>query len=502
MKTVCKKLFSLMLVAILLVSALPFAASAAGAEAIAYNYKIVIDGYTMDATDGNGIVTAAELYDFLEMSQGEDAALDAWIASVAGTDVKSGNVVLTFTASSGEGEGSDEGEGTGEGEGSGEGNQSSAVSMTLTVYDKNDERVESKTAEVPAADVLAWQNDFNGNLAAILAKFGSAYTAADVKSGYANASQVVIMLNTSSNGGTVGGGNVVAGVTLKTDYCGNIPASVGDKYLDVLPTPAKPGQEFSHWFSENLNRIVKADDIIEASDNLTAYWKAPTKYSITFIDERGDEPAVVKAKQVAYGSEIGEMPVPAERDGYVFMYWKVNGKKVDEETVYEWQGDVTAYAHWKLESDVEDVPMGGNTATADGEVYLEIYVNGDTAAVAKSVKITDLAKDNKITQAEVESVVKKYITAKKGYTLKYEGLFDEETWWWYTRDPETNGAKSIVVNRDGDDYVYVMVKNVKTVESDPTNPKTGDGIFAVMSVMMGSGAALVSLNELRKRKMF
>ena len=100
------------------------------------------------------------------------------------------------------------------------------------------------------------------------------------------------------------------------------------------------------------------------------------------------------------------------------------------------------------------------------------------------------------------TVVKKYITAKKGYTLKYEGLFDEETWWWYTRDPETNGAKSIVVNRDGDDYVYVMVKNVKTVESDPTNPKTGDGIFAVMSVMMGSGAALVSLNELRKRKMF
>ena len=44
-----------------------------------------------------------------------------------------------------------------------------------------------------------------------------------------------------------------------------------------------------------------------------------------------------------------------------------------------------------------------------------------------------------------------------------------------------------------------MVNNVKVVASDPTNPKTGDGIFAVMSVMMGSGAAALSLIELRKR---
>ena len=494
MKTVCKKLFSLMLVAILLVSALPFAAMAAGDITV-----WIIEQPNSAPANESAWFTVPE-------GSTQDQVYAAYKAAggtgtfVSLEDVGGGEMVLTVApASSGEGSGSGSGSNTGSGSGS---SSTTTVSMTLTVYDKNDQRVESKTAEVDAADVLAWQNDFNGSLAAILAKFGSAYTAADVASGYANSNQVVIMLNvagSSSNGGNGGdGGNVVAGVILKTDYCGNIPANVGDKYLDVLPIPAKPGQDFAYWQSAT-HGIVKADTIVEGDDTLTAYWKAPTKYTISFIDERGTEPDVIKMKQVSYGSAIGEMPVPAAREGYIFAGWKINGKYVNAETVYNWQGDVTAYAQWKLESDTEGEAMGGNAATANGEVYLEIYVNGDTSTVSKRVKITSLADDNKITQAEVETVVKKYVTAKSGYTLKYEGLFDEQSWWEYTHDPETNGAKSIVVNRDGDDYVYVMVNNVKTVAADPTNPKTGDGIFAVMSVMMGSGAAVLSLNELRKR---
>lgn len=483
MKTVCKKLFSLMLVALMLVSAVPFAAMAAGDITV-----WIIELPDAAPKNEDAYFTVAE--------GATDEEIFAEYQRLGGTGTfdsieTDGNekVLYVNPASSG----------TGTGNG-GSGSQTTTANMTLYVYDKDDNKVETKTAAVDAADVLAWQNDFNGNVAAILAKFGSAYTAADVASGFANANQVVIVLKTVSNPNQ--GDNVVADVILKTDYCGNIPAKIGQKYLDVLPTPAKQGQTFAGWFSANLNDFVDEDDKVKGNDTLTAYWNAATKYTMTFIDERGNEPDVVKIKQVAFGSEIGQMPVPAERDGYVFMYWKVNGKKVDAETIYKWDGDVTAYAHWKLESDVEDVPMGGGIATADGKVYLEIYTNGDTQTLAKRVDITDLAKDNKITQAEVESVVKKYITAKAGYTLKYEGLFDEQGWWEYTRDPETDGKKSIVVNRDGDDYVYVMVNNVKVVAADPTNPKTGDGIFAVMSVMMGSGAALVSLNELRKRKLF
>ena len=435
MKTVCKKLFSLMLVALMLVSALPFAVSAAGAEAISYNYTVVIDGSEFPATDANGSVTAEELYDFLELSQGDDATIDAWIASIAPVDVTSGNVFLTVPASN---NGGNEGSGN---EGNG--------------------------------------NEGNGNEGGPI---------------------------TTPDGEAAPEGGVIS-VSLTVDYklsgyeVKTYTTSVGTLYKNFVGVPARNGYDFSGWYSSYYGCVVDiTKDMIMGDDTITGIWSAAKQYTLTLDENRGAEETVNSVKQVTYGQAIGSLPTP-ERDGYVFDGWKLNGKIINANTIWEIPGDGTAYAQWKLESDTEGEAMGGNTATADGEVYLEIYTNGDTAAVAKSVKITDLAKDNKITQAEVESVVKKYITAKSGYTLKYEGLFDEETWWWYTRDPETNGAKSITVNRDGDDYVYVMVKNVKTVESDPTNPKTGDGIFAIMSVMMGSGAALVSLNELRKRKM-
>lgn len=499
MKTVCKKLFSLMLVALMLVSAVPFAASAEGETPVT---KVVvnatIDGAAQPAAEYPVADTAEanELYEYVKADPAEALAEDFEIpegatATVSAATVNGDTMTFSVTFTS----------------------PAPTPTTTYTLYARinvNEEFKQEVVVETATTNKIEeWKKLTAKGIADGL---GLDYD--KVQGNYNTPSSDAATSLTwniwltkadgnvggGENGGNIGDGNIAEEVILKTDYCGNITANIGDKYLDVLPTPAKPGQEFAYWKSET-HGVVGAATVVTGADNLTAYWKAPTKYSITFIDERGDEPDVVKAKQVAYGSEIGEMPVPAKRDGYVFMYWKINGKKVTEETVYEWQGDVTAYAHWKLESDTEGEAMGGGTATADGEVYLEIYTNGDTAALAKRVKITDLAKDNKITQAEVESVVKKYITAKKGYTLKYEGLFDEETWWWYTRDPETDGAKSIVVNRDGDDYVYVMVKNVKTVAADPSNPKTGDGIFAVMSVMMGSGAALVSLNELRKRKM-
>lgn len=338
------------------------------------------------------------------------------------------------------------------------------------------------------------------NIDDILAAFGSAYSASEIASGFANSNQVVLMLKVA--GSATEEDNVVADVILKTDVCGNIPAKVGQKYSDVLPTPEKPGQEFAYWYSENLGGRVKAGSIIEGDDVLTAYWQSPTKYSLAFIDERGSEPDVVLFRQIAYGSAIGTLPVPADRDGYVFVGWKLDatGKYITSETIYEFQGDTTAYAQWKLESDTEDEPMGG-THEKDGKVYLEIYVNGDTENLKKRVDITSYAADDKITRAEAQAVVKKYITAKAGYTLSYDGLFDDPLWWEYKHDPETNGKESIVVNRDGDDYVFVMVKNVKVVAGDSSNPKTGDMILpAAMTMMMVSGLAAAAVYVIGKKR--
>ena len=59
----------------------------------------------------------------------------------------------------------------------------------------------------------------------------------------------------------------------------------------------------------------------------------------------------------------------------------------------------------------------------------------------------------------------------------------------------------MVVNRDGDDYVFVMVKNVKVVTADPSNPKTGDMILpAAMTMMLVSGLAAAAVYVIGKKR--
>lgn len=433
MKTVMKKLLSIMLVALLLVSAVPFQASAA--EMISYSYTVVVDGYSMTATDANGTVTAAELYDFLELSQGEDASIDAWIASVAPVDVKSGNVVLTVAASG-----------------------------------------SSETPDAPTEDEEVKVPDLEDE------------TQPDVD-GEAQPDQVVTTCSLTID-------YKLSGYAVNT-----VKASIGKQYKEYVGVPARGGYDFLGWYSSYYGRIIDVTkDILMGDDTLTGMWSAAKEFTLTLDENRGEEESVNYGVKVTFGENIYAKvnKYQPEREGYVFMGWKLNGKIIDKNTVYELQGDATAYAVWKLESDTEDEPMNG-THTKDGKVYLEIYVNGDTSAAEKKVDITTYADDSKITRSEVQKVVAKYVTAKSGYTLAYEGLFDEESWWWYTRDPETNGKDTIIVNQDGNDYIYVMVKNVKTVEADPSNPKTGDGIVIALATMMSTGGAALALG---KKKFF
>jgi len=426
MKTVMKKLLSVMLVALLLVSAVPFQASADG-------YKVELKFYVNESykeTITEEASSEAEMLAWADISAKDIA--DAYCGDYYNP---AKDTVKGFANTPSEG----------------------ATTLTYNIWI-------TAVAETPDEEEEEDEDD------KVIDAPGEVET-----------EEYVLTVNTGSGS-----------YTIKVVY--------GDDYLDVLAPPARPDREFKGWKSEALDRKVKEGDSIEGDDTVTAIWGSLAEYNLTLDPNRGLAEDVNYGVKVTYGENIFAKvnKYQPEREGYVFMGWKLNGKMIDKDTVYELQGDATAYAVWKLESDTEDEPMNG-THTKDGKVYLEIYVNGDTSAAEKKVDITSYADDNKITQAEVEKVVKKYVTAKSGYKLAYEGLFDEETWWWYTRDPETNGKESIVVNQDGDDYVYVMVKNVKVVAADPSNPKTGDGIAVALATMMSTGGAALALG---KKKFF
>ncbi len=464
MKTVCKKLLCLMLVAMMLVSAVP-AAFATGIERITLvrpNPEEVIE------EEGNdGIETISD------NKRGETPSTINYTINV-GDWSKDEMVAYAVTT----------------------------VSMTSA------EKDELLRDQVDAAEELL---------------HGTAYAADAAKEdnvhgvvNYSGSTEINVWLNSVSvggstggnggngggNGGTGGNGGSKYDCTLYIDYDGyasnrTVKATMGDYYLDLAGVPARPGYEFRGWFSEALDRFVKKGDQITENDTITAIWGNALKYSITFdVNRKGVEP-INRIKSVTYGERIGDMPTPDTKD-FVFMGWYINGKRVNENTIYEWQGDVVAYAKWEDESNIPGRP---NPPEKDGDVYLEIYVNGDTDDLVRRVKMNSYAKDGWIDRDEVKEVVAKHVVAKNGYSLKYEGIFDEEDWWWYCKDPETDGSYKVKVDNWDDHYVYVMVKNVKKAVADSSNPKTGDNIMIAATTMALAGAALVAAVELKKRKM-
>lgn len=151
--------------------------------------------------------------------------------------------------------------------------------------------------------------------------------------------------------------------------------------------------------------------------------------------------------------------------------------------------DMTIYCEWE------------KTYVANKyDVTLRVYTNGDTQYVDKVFDMEDYAGDGKITRTEVENLLDKKYSAKKGYSLAYYGLFTAETW--DDGDYDTDDAvSSIKVNDNSKTVIYVMVKNVKKAVADSSNPKTGDNIMIAATTLALSAAALVSMVELKKRKM-
>ncbi len=513
MKTVSKKLLSLMLVAIMLFAAIPFHAFATEATKL-YRVDVMegtkelerksadLSGITLPKTEdepltidvAQAILQKADLAKYELVPEGTTTAGKyQFIAGESGVD---DGVVISVKKNADSSE-------------TPPAPAEEAKEHSVTVRNDKDEVVENfkvsmKDSEFKNIDVYSAESArslLNAGNSKFKDSFSNDKFVSMMKS--SDGSVVIVLKNVS-------GGNSSNATKMKiTVDTGSgtytIEVYEGQKYKDFLANPARPGQKFLGWKS-SVDGTISDTTVVSADANgstVTALWAEATKYTITFVDERGTSQDVYRGKQVAYGSALGELPTPSSRKGYVFKGWKINGKFVNAETVYEWQDDVTAYAEWALESDTSGKPMDGTTNSKTGKVYLEIYINDNTKTVEKRIDITSYASDDKITRAEVETVVKKYVTAKSGYSLKLIGLFDEEGWYNYTHDPETDGEKEIVVNRDGDDYIYVVVNNVKTVTKDTTNPKTGDtAALGAAAVILVLSAGALTTTTLLKKKVF
>lgn len=469
MKTVMKKLLSLMLVAVLLVSAVPFQASATETE----------------ATDD---ITAVEV-----MSSGRDEDVAAEGEGVAAAAATYGT-------------------------------------LYVSVYevDKDDNAVWLKDVKFQGEEEYALNEAlikkcYSGNYKEW--KWQGSGSPVDMTEGDVNVNLLITPLKTPGNKAPI------TLTLMHNDGTSNretIQMLAGDEILDAVKKAdidiSRKGYKLAGWsFDMNCTEDIGRDDVAKEDMTIYAEWESTGSneadddwytdsdddyYVDDFEGDASDYVTVVldlnysgsKDKYVKGLEPDDKMGVVLEkvddpsRSGYTFegWYWDddYDYKVKDNEYVGGKAGDyIRIYAKWNKKDSTPDV-------------MLRIYINGKTSSAAKIVDMDNYADDGKITRDEVKTVVKKYYTAADNDGLTYHGLFTTDTWDKGDYDVD-DAVSSVKVDKDDDTYIYVMVKNVKVSSNsaaDPSNPKTGDQIFMTVTVMAVSASALALFFFLNKKR--
>lgn len=499
MKTVCKKLFSLMLVAILLVSAIPFAASAATGDPC--TLKVCwYDGTTYIGQNGGNRVVgdSFDIDSYVKSQYDPGYAYTITSRTQNGTAVGSSityvdgeNMIAVYTAKTNAVLTLD----AGTNGGTISGNSSATRDVTYNVA----------VGDLPQAvkannTFLGWFENADGTGHQL--QSNEAWLVNGNKTYYA-------CFRENRNALTISAIKMVDGVqkesyTLFNDsvmenqlLLAYLTTNWNDDVRAAVPTGYKwePEQWYNNAASTPLSDQTQFNDA-----NRAVFVKFTAKsYTLTFDPGVGGK-VNPTSKTVYYDKAVGELPTPS-CDGKVFSHWvDQNGNTVTANTIYKYDGN------HKL------------TAVYQGEIIVNLHMHTEKSKTGGIIApLSGYVAGDDITQTIAMNVVKNYYSGN----MTFVGLFNTSDWNQYV-DGKLPTGKNFVEIPDGvTSYtIHVMINNgtlgnggssnsgstsgsnsgsTSTKPADKTNPATGDGIFAVMSVMMGSGAAVLSLNELRKR---
>lgn len=271
---------------------------------------------------------------------------------------------------------------------------------------------------------------------------------------------------------------------------------------DATPTgyQLKKSGDAIVWYNYNGSTTLSDQlQITSAAQEVLVKYE-PKTFTLYFqVDGGKVDPT---SKTVTYDSKVGTLPTPT-KSGEVFMGWfDSDGVQYTSETVYKVNGNTTLTARWQNES----------------SVLLRIYLSPNTTTPDRIVDITGKVVGNSVGRTEVESVVTKYYS---GSNMKLIGLFSDATWASYKAGSITEGTPNVTIQEDvKTTNVHVVVTGATnkpnsnnnssssttatTKPADKDNPKTGDSmlIYAASAVMIVAAAALVTVQVLRKKRTY
>jgi len=278
----------------------------------------------------------------------------------------------------------------------------------------------------------------------------------------------------------------------------------------------KDSYEFVTAKSNEKGSNLSLSTTINVGDTVTVTVKAKSGSTpeagtvrVTFY---GTDGKAVSTYNVTSGSSIDSKKVSDaqtkadNKTGYTFKGWKIDNKgdlytsaQVAKLVI---KGNVDFYAQLEKNSTTNN--------KFPHEVYLQIYKDTKLSAPDKTIKISDgIAVDGVVSMKEVQSVVKNYYTAKNSDGIQYDGLYLAEGNFagnYVTDSGKQDSFDDINARRqERNVHINVMITNANAKsntneKADKTNPKTGDMIFIPVIFMVVSGAAIAGVYFYNKKR--
>ena len=362
------------------------------------------------------------------------------------------------------------------------------------VYTKGGNVVENATAELTLKEITNLKKSNASNAKQILAKTSGASVDDDkIIEAYRGS------MNTCFSYMAIVGNEIEIGVTKNfsgdaTADSEKITVTVVDGSLTLGNNNNKSLASVRITYEANgktYTRTAKKGDSdakVQAYDTqVELLWDAK-QVTINFYRNAADGAEKVSTMTIRAGETIEGLP---KLDGEYVSWYLESGELLQEGRSYDF-----------VSTTMKAYPYAG------GEVYLQIYKNGDTKTPVSNDPVNVTAKVQKngiISASDLTKIIENRVGKKN---LKITGLFDFDGWEEYKSTKSTKAASSTIDvgtadNRTGVQFLYVMVNGGTSSNSkaDSSNPKTGDNAMigtaaTVMAVaVIGLGATAVVLKK-------
>lgn len=216
-----------------------------------------------------------------------------------------------------------------------------------------------------------------------------------------------------------------------------------------------PGYSWDRIYRDRLGNAL-ADGTPNQAQNVYVNF-ASVPYTLYFDADGGT--VAPTSKTVYKGSKVGTLPTPV-KNGMVFLGWRdtTDNTLYTADTIYNKAGDGMVKAVWKEEA----------------KVYLRVYLNKNFDTPDRLLEVNSYVVDDHISWSAIDAMLRKYYSPAPGSTMVVNGLFDVNTWGGYRANPNQERKSDIRVAANSGTEIYVMITGVGSgttvVPTTPTSP--------------------------------